>query len=116
MKLKGRIAYLPEKFEPPPFLWFHRDIFAARPDVDAIVHTHQINARAVALSSESFGPVIRAGARYANASVVYDVPDLMFDEVHRRRAVTPNWLRGCAPLPGRADRRSAAGVARARIR
>lgn len=79
--------WLSGPLEPPPFLWFHRDIFAARPDVDAIVHTHQINARAVALSSEAFGPVIRAGARYANASVVYDVPDLMFDEVHRRRAV-----------------------------
>jgi ribulose-5-phosphate 4-epimerase/fuculose-1-phosphate aldolase len=79
--------WLSGPLEPPPFLWFHRDIFAARPDVDAIVHTHQINARAVALSSEAFGPVIRAGARYAKASVVYDVPDLMFDEVHRRRAV-----------------------------
>ena len=74
--------------EPPPFLWLHRDIFQARPDVDAIVHTHQPYARALAMAGQTVEPTDRAGAHWlAEPAAVYTVPDLMFDEVHRRAAV-----------------------------
>jgi L-fuculose-phosphate aldolase len=74
--------------EPPPFLWFHRDIFAARRDVSAIVHTHQPFARALAMTDAEFGPLYRGGAHYLRQPApVYDVPDLMFDPKHRQAAV-----------------------------
>jgi len=74
--------------EPPPFLWLHRDVFLARPEVDAIVHTHQLHARALVMAGESLRPTDRAGAGWLDASAaVYDVPDLMFGEDHRRAAL-----------------------------
>lgn len=70
---------------PPPFLWLHRDMFRARPDIDAIVHTHQRYARAYAIAGERLLPLYRAGARWLRqATPVYPVPDLIFDEEHRR--------------------------------
>jgi ribulose-5-phosphate 4-epimerase/fuculose-1-phosphate aldolase len=73
---------------PPPFLWLHRDIFAARPDVDAIVHTHQTVARALVMAGISVPPIDRAGARWlVGPAPVYPVPDLMFDADHRQAAV-----------------------------
>ena len=73
---------------PPPFLWLHRDIFAARPDVAAIVHTHQTMARALLVAGANLPPVDRAGASWlARPAAVYHVPDLMFDAHHRQRAL-----------------------------
>jgi ribulose-5-phosphate 4-epimerase/fuculose-1-phosphate aldolase len=79
--------WLSGPLEPPPFLWFHRDVFVARRDVDAIVHTHQSYARTLALSATQLGAVNRGGAEYLKGPRVYPVPDLMFDEAHRRPAV-----------------------------
>ncbi|HEX2767326.1 MAG TPA: class II aldolase/adducin family protein [Candidatus Limnocylindria bacterium] len=75
--------------EPPPFLHFHRDIFLARPDVTAIVHTHQPHARALAVAGGTpLRPLHRSGAaQLLGEEPVYDVPDLMFDPDHRRPAM-----------------------------
>lgn len=75
--------------EPPPFRHFHRDIFLARPDVTAIVHTHQPHARALAVAGATpLRPLHRSGAaQLLGEEPVYDVPDLMFDPGHRRPAV-----------------------------
>jgi ribulose-5-phosphate 4-epimerase/fuculose-1-phosphate aldolase len=73
---------------PPPFLFLHRDIFLARPEVRAIVHTHQLYARAYAITDEPVLPLYRAGAAWLRqAAPIYPVPDLIFDEVHRRGTV-----------------------------
>jgi ribulose-5-phosphate 4-epimerase/fuculose-1-phosphate aldolase len=73
---------------PPPFLWLHRDIFEARPDVDAIVHTHQPVARGLVMAGALPRPVDRAGASWlADPAPVYAVPDLMFDPEHRAGAL-----------------------------
>jgi len=75
--------------EPPPFRHFHRDILLARPDVTAIVHTHQPHARAMAVAGATpLRPLHRSGAApLLGEEPVYDVPDLMFDPGHRRPAV-----------------------------
>jgi ribulose-5-phosphate 4-epimerase/fuculose-1-phosphate aldolase len=75
--------------EPPPFRHFHRDIFLARPDVTAIVHTHQPHARAMAVAGATpLRPLHRSGAaQLLDDEPVYDVPDLMFDPGHRQPAV-----------------------------
>lgn len=70
---------------PPPFLWLHRDMFAARPEVQAIVHTHQLYGRAFAIAGQPVLPLYRAGARWLRQPApIYPVPDLIFDEEHRR--------------------------------
>ncbi len=73
---------------PPPFLWFHRDILAARPEVEAIVHTHQSVARALVMAGRSVLPLERAGAEWLRQPApVYAVPDLMFGERFRQEAL-----------------------------
>lgn len=73
---------------PPPFLFLHRDMFQARPEVQAIVHTHQLYARAYATAGEPVLPLYRAGATWLRQPApIYPVPDLIFDEVHRRGTV-----------------------------
>lgn len=73
---------------PPPFLFLHRDMFQARPEVKAIVHTHQLYARAYAITDEPVLPLYRAGATWLRQPApIYPVPDLIFDEVHRRGTV-----------------------------
>lgn len=73
---------------PPPFRFLHRDIFLARPDVQAIVHTHEIFGRLYPAAAISVQPVHRTGAEIARYPLpVYDVPDLIFDEEPRREVV-----------------------------
>ena len=73
---------------PPPFRFLHRDIFAARRDVQAIVHTHETYGRIYAAAGLSIPPVHRIGANLVeHALPVYDVPDLIFDEEPRRAVV-----------------------------
>jgi L-ribulose-5-phosphate 4-epimerase len=73
---------------PPPFLWLHRDIFEARPEVDAIVHTHQLYGRALVMAGHEVRPAYRAGATWlAGPIATYKTPDLMFDPVHREGAL-----------------------------
>jgi ribulose-5-phosphate 4-epimerase/fuculose-1-phosphate aldolase len=74
---------------PPPFLWLHRDILAARPEVQAIVHTHQTVARGLVMAGILPQPIDRAGAGWlARPAAVYPIPDLMFDPVHRSGALS----------------------------
>lgn len=74
---------------PPPFRFLHRDIFLARPDVRAIVHTHETYGRLYPAAGLSIPPVHRTGAEIARYKLpVYDVPDLIFDEGPRRAVVT----------------------------
>ncbi len=73
---------------PPPFCLLHRDIFAARPDVQAIVHTHEIYGRLYPAAGLAIPPLHRLGANIAHQPLpVYDVPDLIFDEEPRRAVV-----------------------------
>lgn len=73
---------------PPPFLWLHRDLFEARPDVRAIVHTHQPVGRALVMAGTEVRPIVRAGAGWVAARrATYPVPDLMFDPIHRAGAL-----------------------------
>lgn len=81
---------------PPPFLFLHRDIFLARPDVQAIVHTHEIYGRLYPAGGISVPPLHRIGARIVNYDLpIYDIPDLIFDEEPRRAVLE---LLGQSPI------------------
>ena len=72
---------------PPPFLWLHRDIFTARPEVLAIVHTHQLLVRALLMAGAEIRPLYRGGAGWAaTPAAVHETPDLMFDPGQRAAA------------------------------
>jgi ribulose-5-phosphate 4-epimerase/fuculose-1-phosphate aldolase len=84
-RIDGEGRWVGGPLAPPPFLWLHRDMFRARPEVQAIVHTHQPYARAYAIAGEPVVPLYRAGARWLRSPApIYPVPDLIFDEEHRR--------------------------------
>jgi ribulose-5-phosphate 4-epimerase/fuculose-1-phosphate aldolase len=81
---------------PPPFLFLHRDIFAARLDVEAIVHTHEAYGRLYPAAGAPIPPVHRIGARIVcHPLPVYDVPDLIFNEEPRRAVLA---LLGQGPI------------------
>jgi ribulose-5-phosphate 4-epimerase/fuculose-1-phosphate aldolase len=74
--------------EPPPFRFLHRDIFSARADVRAIVHTHELYGRLFPAAGISVAPINRTGACLLRRAVpVFDVPDLIFDEEPRKAVV-----------------------------
>lgn len=82
--------------EPPPFRFLHRDIFRARPDVRAIVHTHETYGRLYPAAGLAIPPVHRTGALVVRQPLpVYDVPDLIFDEEPRRAVLA---LLGDGPI------------------
>ena len=73
---------------PPPFLWLHRDILEARPEVDAIVHTHQLLVRGLVMAGAVIRPLYRGGAAWAaEPAAVHETPDLMFDADQRESAL-----------------------------
>jgi ribulose-5-phosphate 4-epimerase/fuculose-1-phosphate aldolase len=73
---------------PPPFLWLHRDMFAARPEVLAIVHTHQLLVRGLVMAGATIRPLYRGGAHWAaTPAAVHETPDLMFDPDQRMAAM-----------------------------
>ena len=73
---------------PAMFRFYHRDILAARPDVQAIVHTHDIYGRMFAQAGIAPQPVWRIGALHCNEPLpVFPQADLLFDEAPRRGAV-----------------------------
>ena len=82
--MHGDCAAVDGPYPPAPFRWFHRDLFAARPDVDAIVHTHEFHGRAHALAGVVPRAVFRTGAEEARAYPTYPVPTLVFTPEHRR--------------------------------
>lgn len=73
---------------PPPFKRFHRDIFAARPDVAAIVHTHDIVGRVHAMAGAEAPAIFRNGLAFAGRALpCYAKPSLVFSEESRRGTV-----------------------------
>lgn len=73
---------------PAPFRWFHRDIFAARHDVAAIVHTHELYGRAYVLAGERPAPIFRNGAIEVGLSLpAFEAPSLVFTPDDRRETL-----------------------------
>ena len=73
---------------PPGFKWFHAQIMAERPDVQAVVHTHDVYGRVYALSGERPKPAFRTGLDIATTPLPnYPRCDLIVDEDVRRRTM-----------------------------
>jgi ribulose-5-phosphate 4-epimerase/fuculose-1-phosphate aldolase len=73
------------RFPPAPFRWFHRDLLAARSDVDAIVHVHPLHARVRYLRPTPRRTTAwhRASVRAPEHVVVFPRPSLLFDPADR---------------------------------
>lgn len=81
-------TWLQGRLPPAPFARFHRDIFAARADVGAIVHTHNTYLRAVVSSGRRLEPVFRNGAAIALLPLpVLEKPTMLFDRAMRSQAL-----------------------------
>ena len=73
---------------PPPFKLFHRDMLAARPDVMAIVHTHDILGRMYVQAGIDVPPIFRNGLMFTQKPVpYYSKPSLIFGEEPRRETI-----------------------------
>ncbi len=71
--------------KPPGFKWFHAQLLRERPDVQAVVHTHDLYGRAYALSPRQLVPSYRVGLEIAMRPVpVYGRCDLIVDPEVRR--------------------------------
>lgn len=71
-------------YAPAPFRWFHRDLLAARPDVGAIVHTHELFGRAFAAAGRRPAPVWRNGAlEVVDPPPVFETASLVFSAEDR---------------------------------
>jgi ribulose-5-phosphate 4-epimerase/fuculose-1-phosphate aldolase len=71
--------------KPPGFKWFHAQILSERPDVRAIVHTHDLHGRSYALSRHELRPIYRVGLAIATRPLpVYPRCDLIVDADVRR--------------------------------
>lgn len=82
--MEGDCEWLSGPYPPAPFRWYHRDLLRARPDVNAIVHTHELFGRAVPLGGGVVEPIFRNGAEGASSPLaVFPVPTLAFREDHR---------------------------------
>jgi L-fuculose-phosphate aldolase len=74
--------------KPPGFKWFHAQILAERPDVQAIVHTHDLYGRIYALSGERPTSMFRTGLKVGMQEMpIYPRCDLMVDADIRRKAL-----------------------------
>lgn len=75
-------------YPPAPFRWFHRDIFEARPDVQAIVHTHEEYGRVFVAAGRRPQAAFRNGARLLERPVpVFEPASLVFSAVDRAAVV-----------------------------
>lgn len=73
---------------PPPFKWFHQGILLKRPDVNGIVHTHQVYGRMYPVAGVALRPIHRVGAWQACMDIpVYPKADLFFEESTRTDAI-----------------------------
>jgi ribulose-5-phosphate 4-epimerase/fuculose-1-phosphate aldolase len=73
---------------PAHFVHFHGDLFRARPDVQAVVHVHDVFGRVFVQSGRSAASIWRNGATDARRSMaVYQEPDLLFDPEPRTAAI-----------------------------
>jgi ribulose-5-phosphate 4-epimerase/fuculose-1-phosphate aldolase len=73
---------------PPGFKWFHAQLLRERPDVQAVVHTHDVYGRAYALSGRKLVPCYRVGLDIATRPLpVYGRCDLIVDPEVRRKTL-----------------------------
>jgi L-fuculose-phosphate aldolase len=73
---------------PPGFKWFHAQLLRERPDVQAVVHTHDVYGRAYALSPRQLVPSYRVGLEIATRPLpVYGRCDLIVDPEVRRKTL-----------------------------
>lgn len=84
----GNCEWLEGPYPPAPFRWYHRDLLAARPDVNAIVHTHELHGRASVMAGQQLRPIHRTGALLALQPLpVFQTPTLGFLPEHRSDAI-----------------------------
>jgi L-fuculose-phosphate aldolase len=88
--VEGECEQLEGDIPAAPFRWYHRDVFAARPDVTAIVHTHELLGRAYVAAGAAPPPVHRAAAHglRGHTPPVFRTPSLLFDASDRADMVT----------------------------
>jgi L-fuculose-phosphate aldolase len=72
-----------------PFRWYHRDLLERRPDVMAIVHSHELAGRAFILAGAAAPPVHRYAVRGLAGGMppIFRTPSLVFSEEHRRQVL-----------------------------
>ena len=85
--LEGDAEWVDGPLQPAPFRRYHRDIFAKRPDVRAIVHTHEMFGRAFALARRNLSPVFRIGVQFARQIPTLERPSMVFSDADRAEAV-----------------------------
>lgn len=85
--LEGDAEWIGGPLQPAPFRRYHRDIFAQRPDVRAIVHTHEMFGRAFALARRDLSPVFRIGVQFARQIPTLEHPSMVFSNADRAEAI-----------------------------
>ncbi len=75
------------RFPPAPFRWLHRDLFLARPDALAIVHTHPLHGRIRHLVGEDPVRWHHGTASAPATTPVLTRPSLLFDPDDRAELV-----------------------------
>lgn len=74
--------------KPPSFKWFHAQLLVERPDVAAVVHTHDLFGRVYALARRELRPAHRLGLGIALKKLpVYPRCDLIVDAEVRRETI-----------------------------
>ena len=74
--------------KPPGHKWLHAEIFRSRPEVQAIVHTHQPLARIFAILGEKVPAVHLPGVSWVHREApIHPSPDLLFDRERAARVV-----------------------------
>lgn len=82
--------------KPPGYKFFHAQLLAERPDVQAIVHTHDVYGRTYAMSRHDLRPIYRVGLDVALRPMpVYPRCDLIVDADVRRDVID---LLGTGPI------------------
>ena len=89
LEMAGECRWLSGPLPPAPFRWYHRDILEARPDVGAIVHTHELYGRAWILAGADTPPVHRLAVHGMAGAMppVHEPPSLLFAENDRAAMV-----------------------------
>jgi len=85
VSMEGDCPPIDGPLPPAPFRLYHRDVFDARPTVNAIVHTHEMYGRALVMGGHTPQPIFRVGAVQASELFRCTVePSLAFSEQNRR--------------------------------
>jgi len=75
------------RFPPAPFRWLHRDLFVARPDAQAIVHTHPLHGRIRHLTGSAPTLCHRDAVLAPVSTPVLDRPSLLFSDEDRAELI-----------------------------